>query len=274
MKRVLRYVSDLHLEFYKKLDHPQVTAIWDFNRDSSTKYYLALLGDIGQPLNSRTLDIFLENVSKKYDQVFYVPGNHEYYQSGTITMSKFQIDNILKVVCEKYGVKYLNNDTYILDEFKIIGTTLWSHVDSFDKRYISSAINDYRKIYIDDDDRRITVENTNEWNKESIDFIKSELDDKYKCIVLTHHAPLYSNRKLGYYTADPSYIHSQNNPAFHNKLDDLMVDPIKMWLYGHTHYASKFKFNNVIVATNQLGYASEDDLIDFDPMKSIDLDTL
>ena len=273
MKRILRYASDLHLERYNKIyDAPQICKFWEFDKDHNTKYNLALLGDIGYP-NSANHDEFLKNVSEKYDNIFYVPGNHEYYQHNIkIKNTVSQVKRALQAICAKYNIILLDNETYMLDEFKIIGTTLWSHVPSSKKRYIRQYINDYRRI-INDDHDPITVCDTNRWNLEAIKFIESNLDNE-KCIVLSHHAPLFSNEEKNQYTARELYFDSPNNSAFHNDLEWLLAEPIKVWLYGHTHHAGKFEANGVIVATNQMGYEYESDFIPFDPEVHINLDEL
>lgn len=97
-----------------------------------------------------------------------------------------------------------------------------------------------------------------------------ESDDP--CIILTHHAPLYSNTYLNHYTADPKYINNPNNPAFHNNLSHLLRKNVLVWLYGHTHYQSKFEENGVIIATNQLGYQHETNK--FNPKEYIDLNNV
>src|SRR5690606_14563219 len=92
-----------------------------------------------------------------------------------------------------------------------------------------------------------------------------------KVIILTHHAPLFSDVKKQQYTASPQYVLSKNNFAFHNKLNSLIKKPIVAWIYGHTHYASKFILNDAIIATNQLGYKDESSYINYDPHNNINL---
>jgi hypothetical protein len=125
------------------------------------------------------------------------------------------------------------------------------------RHYIKHNINDYRRI-TSHDTYNLTVDDTNKFNDEAINFIKNNIvDDSKKYIVLTHHAPLFSSSKDNYYTADKMYYNGPNNEAFHNDLRDIIKSPIVLWCYGHTHYVSKFLFNGVTVWTNQYGYAHE-----------------
>lgn len=260
MPIILRYCSDLHLEFSEFTE----SKLWDFPKDSSNKYYLALLGDIGYPKSTR-LKNFLTKVSTIYDKIFYIIGNHEYYQPDT---SYSECKKILQSLCDKYNIILLDNEVHIDGEYKFIGTTLWSNIPDNLTFYMKNMINDYRMI-LDDNHYPIVVDDTNKWNHDAVKFIERELDHNYKCIVLTHHAPLFSNKDKEQYTADKKYLMGPNNYAFHNDLEYLINKPIIAWLYGHTHYVSKFKLNGVIIATNQLGYNNES--VKFNPEKYIEL---
>lgn len=267
----LRFVSDLHLEFKKSIYTPALIPLYSIPKNDN-KYYLALLGDIGNPYKPQFND-FLEKVSPLYEKVFFVPGNHEYYNLDIDEPRDVEtVKTKLKNICSYYNnIVILDNKVDYIDNFKLIGSTLWSTIDNSHKYYLSTKINDYlliRKTKFDN----ITVDDTNKWNSESIKFIESELETSFQCIVLTHHAPLFSNSKLNQFTASSQYYNSINNQAFHNDLKNLIKPPIYAWLYGHTHYASKFYFNNVLIATNQLGYSNEEDKISFDPLCEIVLD--
>lgn len=272
--RILRYVSDLHLELRSNIDHPKLKPLW--NQDSSeNEYYLALVGDIGNPYHE-TLELFLDLVSPKYRKIFYVPGNHEYYNYEVIPCRpKNDFDLELEKLCHKYdNVILMNNSVYDLDGIKIIGSTLWSNIPETHSDIITK-INDYYLIKKIDHASLvpIDIDDTNQWNKQSIDFIESEIKDASDpCIVLTHHAPLFSDPTTERYTANPSYLDGDNNYAFHNDLSYLMKNPICAWIYGHTHYTSRFEYNGIIVTTNQLGYRHED--THFNPYAYLDLDEI
>ncbi|AYV85089.1 MAG: metallophosphoesterase-like protein [Satyrvirus sp.] len=274
ISKILRYGSDFHLEMMPNILHPKLVPYWDFKTGSNTKYYLALVGDIGNPYNTNLCNFF-DKISDKYEKIFYVPGNHEYYNLAKLNFTKEQFDDELRKICDNYeNVVLLNNQTYMLDNIKIIGSTLWSNVPATSADTISRYMNDYHLIKTLNGN--ITVEDTNKWNKESVQFIENEIiSAKNPCgvltIVLTHHAPLFSDNKN--YTADPIYSDSPYKYGFHNDLKYLMKKPVAVWLYGHTHYCSKFMSNNVIVATNQLGYSHEKGL-NFDSYAHINLNKL
>ena len=49
--------------------------------------------------------LFLNQVTDKYKQIFYVPGNHEYYNTGgnNHQRSKDEYDDELEKICNKYN---------------------------------------------------------------------------------------------------------------------------------------------------------------------------
>jgi len=278
--RILRYVSDLHLELRKTIAHPKLIPLWDFKRGVNDQYYLALLGDIGNPYQEN-LQHFLERVNHMYDKIFYVPGNHEYYDLSALSdlnLNRTKIDHRQKLqdICDRFNIILLDNNVYELDNFKIIGSTLWSHISDSNASDTQAALNDYTLIkHIDTNIVPITVPITNQWNSQAVDFITTHINNSDKpIIVLTHHAPLFSDVELKQYTSNPSYINNKYQEAFHNDLRRLIERPVVVWLYGHTHYTTKFQSNGVIIASNQLGYQSEETKIKFNPYAAILLDNL
>lgn len=268
-----RYVSDIHLEFLPNFKQSKkLQPLWNFEKQCNAKYYLALVGDIGNPYRD-SLSQFLELVSPFYEKIYYVPGNHEYYNLDDYDKSKEHIDLKLREICGLFpNVKYFDRQVDYIGNIKIIGTTLWSNIPDHSRRRIKNNINDYHLIKKLDSEGivvSITVNDTNSWNKSNLDFLTSEIESSERCIVLTHHAPLFSDEENNMYTASPIYYESENDYAFHNDLSDLIKPPIIAWIYGHTHYVNKFEFNGVTVATNQLGYSGDHSSSNFDPEEEI-----
>lgn len=274
---IFRYVSDLHLERRDSIDHPKITPFWDFPKDDDDIYYLALIGDIGNPYQNN-LKLFFDKISPMYEKIFYVTGNHEYYNIDNCPKSKKTFDDAIIALVNTYSnIVLLNNDTYIMDDIKIIGSTLWSHVPEQVSKYIVESINDYRMIKKEEDGRlvNITTADTNRWNDKAIAFIQKEINESdYPCIVLTHYAPLFSNKHDDQYTANPLFLDSGFNCAFHNDLKDMLKCPVVAWFYGHTHYTNRFKYNNIIIGTNQLGYSHEEKDSRFSPYAYLNIDRL
>jgi hypothetical protein len=63
-----QYISNLHLDLYP-------LGLFDIDAIAP---YLLLAGDIGNPYQKK-YELFLENISKKFEKIFIISGNHEYY---------------------------------------------------------------------------------------------------------------------------------------------------------------------------------------------------
>lgn len=269
---VLRYVSDLHLERISR-DLSKATflrSLYNFDREKNTKYYLALVGDIGNPIGDarKRLIQFYNLIHPHYTKIFYVMGNHEYYCKEGYSMEYIR-SKLKKSIKGFPKIVILDNESFEIENIRILGSTLWSRVDPKNEADVMKYINDYKMIHVSNDSegdqckinnhsRKITVQETNELNRIAREWLEKEIQSSDKpCIVLTHHAPLYSNITDKKYTCDPMYAGKSTNDAFHNDLDSFIKKPMIAWIYGHTHYVSSFTHNDVLILTNQKGYEFE-----------------
>lgn len=239
----LQIISDIHLELLGKF--PPLTITGD---------YLALCGDIGYP-KSEIYHAFLKYVAENYKGVFVIAGNHEYYNSKTVYL---KMKDKIKTVCSEFkNVYFLDNDRIEIDDYVILGTTLWSFIPDFAVREIVNGINDYAKIkYFDpfsDRKRTITPMMTNQWHETAVAWLKENIEAaaNKKVIVLTHHAPLTTG------TSERQYEGKVFNHAFATDLAYLLKPPVVLWAFGHTHYCVDREVNGVKLVSNQLGYSDE-----------------
>ncbi len=231
----IQILSDLHLEYYKK-SFPTILP--------RTKY-LALLGDIGKPTSS-SYQKFIEEQSHNFEKIFLIAGNHEYYNSSK---TMFQIEEKLEQINKQYNnVHYLQNKSINVDDFKILGCTLWSDISMKNRWILEEEINDYKKILKRGYNRKIPITcfDTVSLHKNSVRFIEEELKKTDRpIIVLSHHAPLREN-----------YINPLNE-AYCTDLSHLFKYPVRGWLYGHTHIPSEFEYRGIKIASNPFGYPGE-----------------
>lgn len=237
----IQYMSDLHLELFPGFRIPKECIHSD---------YLVLAGDIGDP-SSNEYEEFLNDVECKFEKVFVVLGNHEFYNKS-IKQTQRITQDLIDLFQNK--VIFLNKSSYdiIPGKLKIIGTTLWSHVEGPNAYEIRSCISDYRKI----SDMKSICQN-NELHEKDLRWLKAEISmitDDTKVIVVTHHAPSFNK------TSNPIHQYSSLQSAFASDLDDMIKPPIVAWIYGHTHYSNtQILKNGIILASNQRGYADESD---------------
>lgn len=128
----LQILSDIHLEFGRKgFDFPQ------------TGNALALVGDIGDPA-SAVYESFLLEQAARFDKVFVLAGNHEFYHHSTE-----ECIHLIQQVCSKKPTKliFLNQTTHDMGEdYVVLGCTLWSEVLDYELADVSLYMADFRHI--------------------------------------------------------------------------------------------------------------------------------
>lgn len=233
-------LSDVHLEYLKEA--PKVPV----NAD-----YLILAGDIGYP----TSDIFysfMRQTVMDFKRVFYVPGNHEYYEKEC---SKREVDEIIDELADEIGFINLNMKKYELGDLTLLGATLWTETNTHNYNLLSMFMNDYKRIR-NEYNSIITPWDTGRWHYESVTYIQRELEHPGKKIVVTHHLP--SERYI-----HPGYKDCPINCGFYSNLDYLFNDDILAWCSGHTHCKVNDYIGRTKICVNPLGYPGENkDLVD------------
>jgi predicted MPP superfamily phosphohydrolase len=217
--------------------------------------YVALLGDIGYP-NKKGYRNTIEFFSKLYKKVFIIADNHEYYKQ-----IYNDVNNQILKICEQFdNVIFMNRTSYDIDDFKILGCTLWSYIPNENSNIVSKYLNDYNLIHYLENDKiyKFNVDFQNSLHKTDIEWLISEVNNSDKpLIILTHHAPSFKN------TSSKRYEGLPTNCAFATDLEYLFNDKIKLWGYGHTHYCNKQNINGTLLVSNQYGYASACEHINF-----------
>jgi predicted phosphohydrolase len=241
----IQYCSDLHLEFPKNNEF--------LNRTPFEKCadILILAGDIA-PLHSEHLsNPFLRYLSQHFEQVFWIPGNHEYYFTDIADFEKPLNFNILN------NIKMVNNTTVTIDDVTIIFSTLWSKISPINEKIIEQSVSDFSCIV--KNKKRLKAMDFNQLHNESLSFIKNELKkERKKTILVTHHLPsnlCNSDEHLG----------SPINEAFCVDLTQLIsANDINFWIYGHSHYNQKpLIIEKTLLLTNQLGYVHMNEHLNF-----------
>ncbi|CAF0751974.1 unnamed protein product [Adineta ricciae] len=244
-------MSDLHLEFSQQVipKFPVVASI------------LILAGDIGRP-DLPSLQKFLLVQCQRFEHIFYVAGNHCFYEGEYETrLQQLQELNNLHP-----HIHFLHNQSYLLPfNVRILGTTLWSHVSEEKASAIGVLLNDYHHIWTRGEKlegdatiqtrRLITVDDTNRWHAQQHAWLLEEISKARKnrehVVIITHHAPS-RHHTLPKYNVDLDI-----DDAFVNDHDADCVDPVRLWMYGHTHASTDLIIKSTRVVSNQLGYAHE-----------------
>lgn len=223
-----QYVSDLHIDKNTNLK----IKINPKNIDKN----LIIAGDLCKtkdPLYQQ----FISTICKKFNNIFLIPGNHEYYDSSFNKTNKF-LKNLDKIFP---NLHVLNKKKFITKKGNVIlGCTLWSSIpfDLMDDVKVVEPI--------------LNFSNTkrNELFNDHYKWLLKNMNKYQNSIVVTHHAP--SHRFI-----ESKFKKDSSRFRYVNKLD-FLIPFTKKWIFGHTHIRKSY--GNAI--SNPLGNPSEN--IDFD----------
>lgn len=233
----IQYCSDLHIEF------PENASFLKNNPIKAIGDVLILAGDIVPFAVLDKFDWFFDDLSKRFEYVYWVPGNHEYYYSDISLRSGSFCENI------RNNIFIVNNHTVELDDIRLIFSTLWTKLSEANQWDIALRLSDFHVITKLPDD--FTPSHYNNLHKESLSFIKEALLIKTNktTIVSTHHVPTFMNYS-------EKYKGDILNEAFAVELFDLIEEySPDYWIYGHNHFnVNAFSIGKTKLLTNQLGY--------------------
>ena len=234
----IQILSDLHLEFLSSFQIDRL--VENIKRCGDV---LILAGDVGNGMASH-YRYFLEKMAAKFEKVFVVAGNHEYY-GNDIEMTNQKIQS----VCDDLeNVSFLCSTWEDYGGVRWIGTTLWSHVVETTKCFT----NDIRYI------QNMPLSKYNERHHEAVQFLTKALEtsnDK-PCVVITHYLPSMELIHEKYRSKEDEPY----NQWFASSLDSLIETHsrhLPLWIYGHTHDPSHKKLFETEMVCNPIGYEGE-----------------
>jgi predicted phosphodiesterase len=253
----IQFVSDIHLEIepIKKLS--------EFLKPTAP--YLALCGDICAWYKKERLQTFLQYCSKHWKRVFYIAGNHEYYNLPRKHLkdvggprSMVQVEEWLRSECAKFpNVSFLQKEFVGLPEENcvVVGCTLWSEVSGFATKEAQQLMNDYRLIWAGGANP-VGVADLNAIHADHLAWLQGILQQiragapGARIVVLTHHLP--THRMIS-----PKFMGNPLNSCFASSaLERLAVKP-SAWIFGHSHIRDWKMLDGVLCAINTHGYAGE-----------------
>lgn len=184
--------------------------------------------------------------------VLYVPGNHEFYGGHlTHTLAKMR-------AAQDHRVRILDRDAVVIEGVRFLGATMWTDFAATGNPPIASlsaqnSMNDFRQIRTENY-RRIRPADLVEQSAKCRDWLRAKLAEPFDgpTVVITHHAPTLRSLQ------DNPHAGGHMDAAYANRWEDLMGDPVGLWLHGHSHTAVDYEVASTRVVCNPRGYPGED----------------
>lgn len=249
-----QFCSDLHLEFPENADYLRENPV------EAEADILVIAGDLVPFTQLNNHLPIIKRICEPFKQVYWLPGNHEYYYADLNFRTGSFIEKILP------NLTLLNNQSISIGQTELIFSTLWTRINDIKAVNIQSRLSDF--YLIKKDQQPLSISNYNELHESSVKYIRDALEnsqDKQQ-IVISHHCPTF----LHY---PEQYKNSPINEAFAVELNHVIeqLQP-SVWIYGHTHINTPgFQIGSTTLKCNQLGYVRHNQHHSFKANSIIDL---
>lgn len=246
---LVKFISDIHLDFYQL--HEIKSLALKFTDEHNTDL-LVIAGDLGhvfKPNENLKIEKFLEEICQMYPKVFYVPGNHEYWNQKYLVVHSYfnKLEKQFSNLCvfshrriEKYkGKRFLGDPMFYVRHPK----TKWK----YDEEYWGDFTCNHPSVIYDHCKRTL------EWLEKNV-----QKDD----IIITHHAP--STMSIG-----ARFIGNPDNKWFVCYDAEKIISDKQpaLWVHGHMHNSFRYRIGKTLVYCNPYGYRNEiNPQFDFIPM--------
>lgn len=252
----VKQMSDLHLEFnlnffpYNKENCDVLMLNGDIcmasylDKSPDSPYYEKAMGFLN----------FFDFCSKEYENVLYIPGNHEYYR-GYID----KIDDIIRGSLKFLpNVHFLNNQKWQKDGITFLGATLWTdmnHGSPITEQYLMSGMNDFRLVNWKKSNYggKFRPYDAAKFHRRTLEYFDEASAGLDNVVIMSHHAPSFKS-------VNPKYHNdTQMNYGYYSDLDEFILDrpQIKLWTHGHMHDCFDYEIGSTRIVCNPRGYNDE-----------------
>lgn len=258
----IQVTSDLHLEFgyteVKNLGADVLVLSGDICVAEDLYDYPETAQRASDPKSRRakaeSYRDFFAQVSRDFELVVYVAGNHEFYRGKWK-----KTHEILTAECAKFpNVVYLDKSLCVHKGVTFLGGTMWTDMNRNDPltlHAVRDMMNDYSVIR--DDTRGFTALRPAITSIEcsyTLGYFKAVLSDMpedAKVVVVTHHAPSFQS--VHHHYKDEVLM----NGAYASDFSEFILDrpQIKLWTHGHMHDPSDYMLGDTRVVCSPRGYA-------------------
>lgn len=199
---------------------------------------LVLAGDIMELAELGRAKAIFAAFAKKFGDVLYVPGNHEFYETNP-TVAYESLERIVKDIPNFRLLKA--GEPVTVNGQRFLGDTMW-FPDTPVCRMLEGQWSDF-----------FCIQNLRPWgyqqNQKFIEFLDKEL--KTSDVVVTHHLPSFKS-------VSSKYKNNIFNAFFVSDVEKLIAErQPKLWIHGHTHQQFDYDIGSTRVYCNPLGYPRE-----------------
>lgn len=254
----IQYISDIHLEHWDILEIDRIIPFINtiHLKTPSDQTILVLAGDIGSLTAKNTfLSSFINYAVEHWDYVFYVAGNHEYYNKRS-TRTKIT-EKLRSLTRTRSNLFFLDRDIVEVDGVRFLGCTLWSNPISKD------GFSDYKHIYYqktNTERKPISLTILAGWHEADREWLREIIQDGD--IVITHFMPALTSDLIeaGHCSKYPS---SPIDDMYYGNNDMMeIMNRATLWISGHTHQKFDVLIGDNLCrwVCNPLGYPGEHSL--------------
>ena len=252
-------VSDLHIDQWSSeyeikypcgevAEHPFIFRETDAD-------YLIVAGDISDTLEQSVK--YLNAISKYYNKIFFVDGNHEHTYSHPNIYSLNYINSFI----DNEKIVFLPKKPYRIDDTVIIGVCGWWDYNNRKSELIKENI-DYFDTWIPhltEHDNITFINNSCQFAEQECDYLEECLIKYTKdysvrnIIVVTHTIPLkrFCNEER---------MATEFNSGFERLLK---YEKISHWIFGHTHNQWNEKYKGIQFICNSRGRPEDHGIKDY-----------
>ena len=251
-----QYVSDLHLEFYRGRDVPLVP----YNGAD----VLLLAGDIYVG-NETAIQVERIAANGNWKHILFICGNHEFYNNRYDKV----IDYLENYEFADDRIVFMNDNYIDLEGVRVLGTTLWTHMEADVKALASYQMNDYqivgiKKMLYGADGSEIgkrqvkfSPNDSVALHAKAMTFLEGNMSSDTNNVVMSHHAPMF--------VSDRRYDNSSINTAYSTDLSEFIdKHNISHWVHGHIHTSHDDMIGTTNVLSNPYGYEGREVNPEFD----------
>lgn len=228
----IQIISDIHCEFHQDLGAELIRKM-PVLADT-----LVLAGDLLPMTAFSSAAMVFDRLCKKFRDVIYVPGNHEYYKT-----SPAKADAVIRKCSEKFsGLHVLNPGTVTIGGVRFVGAALWFPLSKGDERYYY-AMSDF-----------VVIKGFVPWvyktHAEHLKYLSETVASGD--VVVTHHLPHPACVPMRYRS-------SPLNRFFvaHDAAELVEKAGAKLWIHGHTHDLVDCVVGETRIVCNPHGYPHE-----------------